>query len=155
MMETRSKGKMLRIWFVCGLCLCALLAAKWLFFGDAAPRLRLVEEVDCVSGGKPVVVCRMVNRTVLPVRHGSAFYVERWNETAAVWEVYDESTWDVNFTLPLYTLRPFGSAAREYPVWIYGEDFAPGRYRVVQEVRLGRGTYTDMALTCEFAVAAP
>ena len=81
--------------------------------------------------------------------------MERWNETAAVWEVYDESPCDVNFTLPLYTLRPFGSAAREYPVWIYGEDFSPGRYRVVQEVRLGRGTYTDMALTCEFAVAAP
>ena len=55
-MEPRSKGKVLRLWFVCGLCLCALLAAKWLFFGDAAPRLRLVEEVDCVSGGKPVVV---------------------------------------------------------------------------------------------------
>ena len=55
-MEKRTKGKLLRVWFVCGLCLCALLAAKWLVFGDAAPRLRLVEEQDCVSGGKPVVV---------------------------------------------------------------------------------------------------
>lgn len=154
-MEKRTKGKLLRVWFVCGLCLCALLAAKWLVFGDAAPRLRLVEEQDCVSGGKPVVVCRMVNPTVNWVSHGAEFHVERWNETAAVWEVYDESPCDVNFPLPLYTLRPFGSTAMEYPVYIYGEDFAPGRYRVVQEVRLGRGTYTDMALTCEFTVAAP
>ena len=87
-MEAGSKGRKLHLWFVCCLCLCALPAGKWLIFGDAVPRLRLVEEVDCVSGGKPAAVCRTVNPTV-------------------------------------------------------------------QEVRLGQGPCTDMALTCEFAVAAP
>ena len=155
-MEKRTKGKMLRVWFVCGLCLCALLAAKWLVFGDAAPRLRLVEEIDCFSGGKPVVVCRMVNPSVKYIYHGSEFHVERWDETAAVWEVYDESSRDVNFTVPLYVLGPFGRDAREYPVWLYSEDFAPGRYRVVKTVRCGgeAATYNgeEMTLTCEFAI---
>jgi len=156
-MEKRTKGKMLRVWFVCGLCLCALLAGKWLIFGDAAPRLRLVEEIDCVSGGKPVVVCRMVNPSVKYVYHGSEFHVERWNEATAAWEHYDESKRDVNFTLPLYILGPFGRDTREYPVWLYSEDFAPGRYRVVKTVRCGGKSATydgeKMTLTCEFTIS--
>lgn len=161
-MEKRTKGKVLRVWFICGLCLCALFAGKWLIFGDAAPRLRLVEEIDCVSGGKPVVECRMVNPSAKYVYHGSEFHVERWNEATAAWEHYDESKWDVNFTLPLYILGPFGRDTREYPVWIYGEDFTPGRYRIVQHARVGGRLQTEngihipdeeeLTLTCEFTI---
>ena len=55
-MEKRTKGRLQQMWGICGLCLCALLAGLWFILDDATPRLRLLEENDCVSGGEPVTL---------------------------------------------------------------------------------------------------
>lgn len=158
-MEKRTKGKLLRVWGVCGLCLCALLAVKWLVLDDAVPRLRLLEEIDCFGGGEPVVVCRMTNLSTKFVYHGTEFWVERWNEDTSAWGEYLEEGREVNFTLPLMALAPLGSKTVEYPAYYFAEHFAVGRYRVAQTVRCGafrdwRGG-EEVTLYCEFTVTAP
>lgn len=158
-MEKRPKRRLLQVWGICGLCLCALLAGVWFILDDATPRLRLVEEVDCVGGGEPVVVCRMSNPSAKFVYHGTEFRVERWNEDTSAWEEYHEEGRNFNFTLPLLSLAPLGSKTVEYPAYYFAEHFAVGRYRVAQKVRCSgfRDWHggEETTLYCEFSITAP
>lgn len=162
-MEGRTK-KLLQVWGICGLCLCALLAGVWLMQANAARLVRLSAREDSLTPQKPVLVCNLTNLTSQAVYYGAEFQVERWNEDSSTWEVYNVSETDVNFTLELNDLRPFGRKTEEYPVYIFtdpsgGEPVAPGRYRVVQQVSVGGGvdlsSGEEVTLYCEFSVTAP
>lgn len=162
-MAKRTKEKGRRVWLICGVCLCALLAGLWLSGIYAARLVRLSVKEDCLAPDKPVLVCRVINPTVKSVCYGADFHVERWNEEASAWEPYDVSQWDVNFDLVLRMVHPFGIKTEEYPVWLYGDPYAPGRYHVVQRVSIGSAhridggfhipTEEEVTLTCEFTIA--
>lgn len=160
-MEKRTKGKLLQVWGVCGLCLCALLAGLWLTRDNAAKLVRLSAKEDSLSAQKPVLMCVLTNPTPRYVCYGAEFHVERWNEGASAWEDYHVSKADINVTLELRYLRPFGVKREEYPVYIYtdpsgAEPVAPGRYRVVQQVKVGDSVDIrvgeEVTLYCEFTV---
>ena len=163
-MEKRTKGKLLRVWGICGLCLCALLAGVWLMQANAAKLVRLSAREGSLTPQKPVLVCNLTNPTAQPVYYGAEFQVERWNEDSSTWEMYNVSETDVNFDLGLRVLRPFGRKTEEYPVYIFtdpsgGESVAPGRYRVVQQLSVGNSVDIkggeEVTLYCEFTVTAP
>ena len=106
-MEVRNKKKVLQVWGVCGLILCALLAGLWLAWANAAKLVRLSAREDSLTPKKPVLVCSLSNPTPRYVCYGADFRVERWNEGASAWETYDVSKVDINFDLGLRGVRPF------------------------------------------------
>ena len=109
-----------------------LAGALWVFgFGPGSGAvLRAREKV--LAPEKPVLVCRVVNRSGRWLYYENGFYVERWNEDTSAWEYYKESSRDVNSDMALRYWRPFSAKTEEYPVWLYADSYAPGRYRVVQ-----------------------
>lgn len=155
-MEKRTKGKMLRVWFVCGLVLCALLAAVWFSRSTATNFVRISAGENILSPQKPVLVCKVVNLSAKCVHYYPDFYVERWNEDTSTWETYDESNWNIAVPLIVYDVRPFSGETREYPLYVYGDSYAPGQYRVVQQVGVGDGidqkVGEEVTLYCEFTV---
>ena len=163
-MEVRSKRKVLQVWGVCGLILCALLAGLWLARANAAKLVRISAEESSLSAQKPVLVCSLSNPTPRYVCYGADFRVERWNEGASAWETYDVSKVDINFDLGLRGVRPFGRKTVEYPVYLFtdpsgAEHVAQGRYRVVQQLSVGNSVDIkggeEVTLYCEFSVTAP
>lgn len=152
-MKDASAGKKLRRWIFCAILACVLGVCVWLFWHDAADRVHLLIENDRVSPDRPVVVCKLVNRSARPVYYGVEFSVERWDEETDAWVRYAENAGPYYFSLMLYDIKPFSKEAFEYPVRIYADPFAPGKYRVVQHVRFAvSDREPNIPLTCEFTV---
>lgn len=116
-------------------------------------RLRLLR-VESNTDDRPVVVCRITNLSARRIYYPPEFRIERWNEEFSTWEPYDASTWNVAFPLSVRSLNPLERKTEEYPVFVYADPFASGRYRIVQQVSIGDfdTTAPGVTLFCEFAI---
>lgn len=108
--------------------------------------LRLINDAT-VELGMQRVLCELVNPSLHSIEYSESFYLEHLSTSG--WESVNDLNRNVNFQLPLYTLRPLGSETIEFSLDLYSDMNRPGTYRIVLPVTIHQEAQN---LYCQFTV---